>query len=78
MGKTKEKIKEAFDKLENEKGIKVNISFVEDLNEAINKARSLAQNGDVITLSPACASFDMFLNFAARGNLFKELVNELK
>lgn len=78
MGKTKEKIREAFDKLENDKGIKVNISFVEDLNEAVDKARLLAQSGDVITLSPACASFDMFPNFAARGNLFKELVNKLK
>ena len=78
MGQTKEKIKDAFDKLEKEKGIKVNIFFVEDLNEAINKARSLASSGDIITLSPACASFDMFPNFAVRGNLFKQLVKELK
>lgn len=78
MGQTKNKIKAAFDKLEKEKGIKVKISFVMDLNEAIDKARLLAHKGDIITLSPACASFDMFPNFAVRGNEFKTLVNELK
>ena len=48
------------------------------VNEAVDKARSLALEGDIITLSPACASFDMFPNFVVRGNEFKALVNELK
>lgn len=78
MGQTKNKIKAAFDKLEKQKGIKISISFAEDLNEAVDKARSLALEGDIITLSPACASFDMFPNFVVRGNEFKALVNELK
>lgn len=77
MGATKDKIKAAFDKLEEEKGIKVNMHFVNDMEEAVNKAKELAKEGDVVTLSPACASFDMFKNFAVRGNVFKKIVNEL-
>lgn len=77
MGATKDKIKAAFDKLEEEKGIKVNMHFVNDMEEAVNKAKELAKEGDVVTLSPACASFDMFKNFAVRGNVFKQIVNEL-
>ena len=78
LGATKDKIKAAFDKLENEKGIKVNIHVVSSLEEAVDKARSLAECGDIVTLSPACASFDMFPNFAVRGNVFKEIVNNMK
>ncbi|MCI6188918.1 MAG: UDP-N-acetylmuramoyl-L-alanine--D-glutamate ligase [Clostridium sp.] len=77
MGATKDKIKAAFDKLEEEKGIKVNMHFVNNMEEAVNKAKELAKEGDVVTLSPACASFDMFKNFAVRGNVFKQIVNEL-
>ena len=78
IGATKAKIKAAFDKLESEKGIKVSITSVETLEEAVNKARELAEKGDIVTLSPACASFDMFANFAERGNVFKKLVCEMK
>ena len=49
-----------------------------DLKEAVGLARSLAQPGDVVILSPASASFDRFRNFAERGNVFKELVNALR
>ena len=78
IGATKAKIKAAFDKLENEKGIKVSITSVETLEDAVNKSRELAGKGDIVTLSPACASFDMFANFAERGNKFKKLVCEMK
>ncbi len=43
-------------------------------DEAVEAARGLANEGDTVLLSPACASFDMFRNFAERGNRFKELV----
>lgn len=45
--------------------------------EAVNAAYSEAKDGDVVLLSPASTSFDMFRNFEERGNLFKELVNKL-
>lgn len=77
MGDTRDKIKYVFDKLEEEKGIKVNMHFVNNLKEAVEKAKELAVSGDIVTLSPACASFDMFPNFMARGNAFKEIVNNL-
>lgn len=47
------------------------------LEESINIAHSKAVLGDIVTLSPACASFDAFPNFAARGKFFKEKVNSL-
>ena len=42
---------------------------------AVEAARDRAQPGDVVTLSPACAAFDQFRNFAERGRFFKEIVN---
>lgn len=48
-----------------------------DIKEAVLSAREAAVSGEVVALSPACASFDAFPNFAARGNYFKELVNKL-
>ena len=50
---------------------------VEDLEAAVLAAHKDAVKGDIVTLSPACASFDAFPNFVARGNYFKELVNKL-
>ncbi|HEV2590364.1 MAG TPA: UDP-N-acetylmuramoyl-L-alanine--D-glutamate ligase [Gaiellaceae bacterium] len=46
----------------------------ETLERAVAHARELARPGDVVLLSPACASFDQFANFEARGEAFKELV----
>ncbi|MDH7499881.1 MAG: UDP-N-acetylmuramoyl-L-alanine--D-glutamate ligase [candidate division NC10 bacterium] len=48
-----------------------------DMGEAVRKAHSLAERGDVVLLSPACASFDMFANFEERGRAFKEEVRRL-
>lgn len=78
IGSTKEKIKSVFDKLKEEKGINIPITMVDSLEEAVSKARYIAEGNDVVTLSPACASFDMFPNFAVRGNEFKQIVNDLK
>ncbi|MFQ5450177.1 MAG: UDP-N-acetylmuramoyl-L-alanine--D-glutamate ligase [Nitrospinaceae bacterium] len=47
------------------------------MKEAVHQAVSKADRGDVVLLSPACASFDMFRDYADRGNQFKTLVNEL-
>lgn len=48
-----------------------------DFTKAVELAVAAAQSGDVVMLSPACASWDMFKCFEDRGNLFKKLVNEL-
>ena len=77
MGDTRYLIKEAFDKLKDEKGIEVPSIMVNSLEEAVIKAKEIAKEGDIRTLSPACASFDMFPNFAVRGNKFKEIVNNI-
>ena len=45
-----------------------------DLPQALDTARHLAQTGDVVLFSPACASFDQFSSYAERGDLFKRLV----
>ncbi len=50
--------------------------FVDSLCEAVQMAGRLARNGDVVMLSPACASFDMFDNFEHRGDVFRTLVKE--
>jgi UDP-N-acetylmuramoylalanine--D-glutamate ligase len=57
---------------------KLPVYHVPEFDEAVKKAASLAENGDIVLLSPACASFDRFCDFAHRGNHFKELVNNLK
>jgi len=48
-----------------------------DLGEAVARARGRARPGDVVLLSPACASFDMFRNMAERGRTFKEIARKL-
>lgn len=54
-----------------------NITMVEDLKEAVQVSAALAEPGDVVLLSPACASWGMFRDFEQRGNLFKEYVREM-
>ncbi|MEX0746601.1 MAG: UDP-N-acetylmuramoyl-L-alanine--D-glutamate ligase [Rhodothermales bacterium] len=49
----------------------------ETMEDALRYARLFAEPGDVVLLSPACASFDMFENYEERGEVFKRLVNDL-
>lgn len=77
LGATKYKIKEVFDKIKEDKGINVPVNIVESLEEAVKKAKDIAKDGDIVTLSPACASFDMFTNFEIRGNKFRDIVNSI-
>jgi UDP-N-acetylmuramoylalanine--D-glutamate ligase len=49
----------------------------ETLDAAVKKAHALATKGDVVLLSPACASYDQFQHFEHRGDTFKELVRAL-
>jgi len=57
--------------------VSVPVTFCRSLQEAVDRARTLATPGDVVLLSPACASFDMFDNFEHRGDVFKKLVERL-
>ena len=50
----------------------------DDLSDAVNLSFNAAEKGDVVLLSPMCASFDMFKNFEHRGEIFKEAVILLK
>jgi UDP-N-acetylmuramoylalanine--D-glutamate ligase len=52
-------------------------AVVESLEAAVRDAHEHAQPGDVVLLSPACSSFDMFRNYAERGRIFKSLVQAL-
>lgn len=51
---------------------------IDDFKDAVLAASASAEPGDIVLLSPACAAFDRFKNFAERGKYFKEIVMELK
>jgi UDP-N-acetylmuramoylalanine--D-glutamate ligase len=53
------------------------LTYCDSMQAAIDHARTIAMPGDVVLLSPACASFDMFDNFEHRGEVFKKLVERL-
>lgn len=72
LGKDNKKLKEAFS------GLIPKISETEEINEAVRNALEMGNPGDVVLLSPACASFDLFKNYEDRGNRFKTAVEELK
>jgi UDP-N-acetylmuramoylalanine--D-glutamate ligase len=50
---------------------------VDNMHDAVNTAKHLTEKGDIVLLSPACASFDLFENYEDRGDQFKEAVRNL-
>lgn len=54
-----------------------NIIKVENMEQAVRKAYEISESGDIVSMSPASASFDLYKNFEERGEHFKRLVNEL-
>lgn len=78
MGVTAPKIEAAVTSCEAYDPDKLTILHVSSMQEAVQKAREVAEKGDIVSLSPACASFDLYPDFEARGRHFKELVNALQ
>lgn len=74
IGVTSNKIEQA---LIQASGEKPQVEHCQSLEAAVRKATSLARQGEIVLLSPACASYDMFPNFQVRGQVFKELVEGL-
>lgn len=74
VGATSEKIYNAVVSASNYKDIIIERCM--EFEEAITRAKEIAEKGDIVILSPASASFDMFKNFEVRGNTFKDIVNK--
>ncbi len=72
LGKENDKLRKAFG------GVVREIYETQSIKELVRLANQVAQNGDVVLLSPACASFDLFKNYEDRGNQFRAAVLELK
>src|SRR5699024_10749789 len=69
--------KNQFAKLAEEANIQ-NVSIVDSMDEAVHQAYEYSDRGDVILLSPACASWDQYPTFEKRGDMFIDSVNTLK
>lgn len=78
MGATADKIEAAVLKAADYKENNPEIIRVESMEEAVKIARQKAVSGDIVSMSPASASFDMYKNFAEKGLHFKRLVMEMK
>ncbi len=71
LGTGNEKIHKAFS------GLVGNVVDVTTMEEAVKYSQLLGEKGDIVLLSPACASFDLFENYMDRGNQFKDIVTSL-
>lgn len=78
LGATSPKIRQAVEKAQARKASRLPVIECATMEEAVAAAAGAASPGDVVTLSPACASFDMFSNFAVRGEAFKAAVNSMR
>lgn len=82
-GVVKEKVKmilaigEAAQNICSELGDVTTVEICETMQDAVRKAETNAENGDVVLLSPACASFDMYKDYTKRGEDFTKCVNKL-
>ena len=76
-GATADKIEQAVKSAKNYDPSVIRILRADSMEESVEIARREAVPGDIVTLSPACASFDKYPNFEVRGRHFKRLVGEL-
>lgn len=77
MGVTADKIEKAVTAAKNYDPRSLRILRAGSMEEAVEIAHREASSGDIVTLSPACASFDLYPNFEVRGQHYKRLVKEL-
>jgi UDP-N-acetylmuramoylalanine--D-glutamate ligase len=70
IGESADKVEKAFKEV-------TTVTRADSMDGAVQKAKNLSVSGDLVLLSPACASFDWFRNYEHRGQVFKELVNRL-
>ena len=77
MGDTAPKIEEAVRNAANFDGNAITIINVTNMEEAVRAAVENTREGDIVSLSPASASFGLYKNFEERGNHFKSIVNGL-
>jgi UDP-N-acetylmuramoylalanine--D-glutamate ligase len=71
-------IGEAQERIAAELGKTLPVERCDSLRAALERARDLARPGDVVLLAPACSSFDMFVDYAERGRIFKQEVHRLQ
>ncbi|MBI5153530.1 MAG: UDP-N-acetylmuramoyl-L-alanine--D-glutamate ligase [Parcubacteria group bacterium] len=76
LGENKKNVLSEFKELKDSKLMK-KIVLVDSLSDAIRHTNSIVVGGDVVTYSPAAASFDMFKNYEERGKKFKEIVRSI-
>jgi len=77
IGETARNIQELIQGIKGEKS-QPEVYAAASLDESVRKASGIAEAGDVVLLSPACASYGMFTNYEERGKKFKELVHRLE
>ncbi len=76
IGETAKNIHELIKNLKGKK-TKPEVYLAASLDDSIRKTSTVAEVDDIVLLSPACASYDMFVNYEERGKRFKELVRHI-
>lgn len=70
-------IGKAAQKIKNDLGQHIHVELCPTLDDAVTHASKISQQGDIVLLSPGCASFDMFRDYAHRGDEFQRIVRAL-
>ena len=77
LGNTTQKIYDSIVNCKSYKKSEISIEKVNSLESAVAYAKDISKPGDIVVMSPASASFDMFSSYKERGNAFKKIVNKL-